>query len=143
MHRQRIEQLIAAYGADPARWPEPERALLSAAPPHDPQLAQLLEQARGLDVWLGAMPAPSAPSADLAARILAAAPRAKSAWSWRALLAELGGPRLAAPALAFAFSLGIGLALLLPAAPATDEAGLDAWLSLALLDETLDEEPLP
>jgi anti-sigma-K factor RskA len=141
MHRERLEQMIRAYGAEPQRWPPAERDRLRAALEAEPELLALLAQESRLDAWLAELPAAPAPSADLAARILASAPPAPR-FDWRALWAELGGSRMAAPALACALTLGLALAVLLPAAPA-EEAGIDTWLSLALLDEGLEEDALP
>lgn len=144
MHRHRLEELIAAYGADPARWPASERAHRADLELLDPQLAALLDEQRTLDRQLAELAVVPAPSQALAARILAAAPRpARPRWSWSALLSELGGPRLAGPALACALSLGLGLALLLPTTPSSDDAVVEDWLALALLDEGVDEELLP
>jgi anti-sigma factor RsiW len=144
MHRHRLEQLIAAYGADPARWPASERKHWIDSALLDPQLAARLDEERALDRQLAELAAVPTPSQALAARILAAAPRpARPRWRWSALLSELGGLRLAGPALACALSLGLGLALLLPTTPPSDDAVVEDWLSLALLDEGVDEELLP
>lgn len=70
MNRDRLEALIAAYGADTNRWPEVERAegarLLAAAD------ADLLAEARSTDDWLAASPRPW-PSAATRDRALASA----------------------------------------------------------------------
>ncbi len=70
----RLGTLIAAYGADPAGWPEDERAgaeaALQTAPP---EIAKQLAEARALDALLETIE-PIAPPADLGARILSSAP---------------------------------------------------------------------
>ena len=83
MDRERFEQLIAAYGADPARWPEGERAqgLRLAA---RSEWAEPLAEQRALDAALGAWSA-EAPSLALRARLAAAMPdarRERRRWWW-------------------------------------------------------------
>ena len=113
MERAQFEALIAAYGAEPARWPAEHRADMQAyiaANPADVREALVVE--RALDEALSASPRP-APSADLAARVLAQRPAALTdiapapAWMfWRA-----SGPyRMAGAALACALVLCAGAA---------------------------------
>lgn len=73
MTPERFTALLEAYGADPRRWPEAERAealaLLAAGPP---VLRQQLQEAAWLDARLDASPV-AAPDETLIARIAAGA----------------------------------------------------------------------
>ncbi|MBL8544149.1 MAG: hypothetical protein JNJ63_10115 [Hyphomonadaceae bacterium] len=61
MDQTRFEAIVAAYGADPKRWPEAERdAAIAYAAAH----AVDLSEARAIDALLGAAP-PIAPPGDL------------------------------------------------------------------------------
>lgn len=91
MDDKRMRAIIAAYGADPARWPEDARA--DSAPATD------LVREQALDAWLDRLPA-LAPSPGLAARITAAAARTRQrgrfgpwlpAGAWRWLVANAAG----------------------------------------------------
>jgi len=165
--RTRLQALIAAYGADPARWPAGEGATLTAALQADPALRAEWADAQALDAALASLPAPALPE-SLAARILQQAPAAAQAASalsstpapaaakplpsatnrprprfgWRDLWIELGGLRLAGPAFACALSLGFGLSWLIPtrSLDASAESDLHTYLALAWLDEGFDEE---
>ncbi|GLK47398.1 hypothetical protein GCM10017620_03710 [Brevundimonas intermedia] len=77
MKAERLHALADAYGADLRRWPASERAFAETLIAADPSLRAVLDQAAALDALLDASPAPT-PSADLAARILAAAPKVKT-----------------------------------------------------------------
>ncbi|WP_395942779.1 hypothetical protein [Brevundimonas sp.] len=77
MKAERLHQLADAYGADLRRWPASERAFAESLIAADPSLRMVMDEAAALDALLGAAPAP-VPSADLAARILAAAPKPKA-----------------------------------------------------------------
>lgn len=141
MKTERLQALIEAYGADPARWPSAERAGpldLSA-----PDTQHLLQQARTLDAALdAALPAIAAPAA-LRAHILRAVPQPSRPW-WQDLWQALGGLRLAGPAFACAFSLGLGLAWMLPAQSdaAFADHELEDYLAVAWIDPA-DSEELP
>ncbi len=76
MKAERLQALAEAYGADMRRWPASERAFAESLIAADPSLGSVLDEAAALDALLDASPAPS-PSPDLAARILAAAPKAR------------------------------------------------------------------
>lgn len=100
MKAERLQALADAYGADLRRWPVSERAFAESLIAGEPSLRAVLDDAAGLDVLLAAAPV-VAPSADLTARILAAAPRRKgrgrlgqAIWFW-----ERAGRRRPAPAL--------------------------------------------
>jgi len=79
MTDDRLIELIEIWGADPASWPEAERAageiLLRANPE---RFASALAEARALDLMLEALPEPAMPRA-LTEAIVAAAPRPKAA----------------------------------------------------------------
>ena len=107
--KTRLAEVLAAYGADPARWPAAERARLEALVRSEPQL---LVEAREIDLVLARAAQPGVP-AGAAARLLARAAetkpqpnvvpfdrirRAGSIWSWGA-----------ATALAASFACGIFL----------------------------------
>lgn len=73
MDKRRLDALLDAYGADPARWPAAERNAAQALLASDPTAQARLEQARLLDRALDALPPAPAPAGDLAARIRNAA----------------------------------------------------------------------
>ncbi|ANC54092.1 MAG: ferric-dicitrate binding protein FerR (iron transport regulator) [Brevundimonas sp.] len=77
MKAERLHELADAYGADLRRWPASERAFAESLIAADPSLKAVLDEAAALDALLDAAPKP-VPSSALIARILAAAPRAKS-----------------------------------------------------------------
>lgn len=68
MNSERALEIIAAYGADSARWPDAERAEALALTADDPHIAAALADAHGLDGLLGAWAQGAAPwDADIAA----------------------------------------------------------------------------
>ncbi len=98
MDAQRFEAILTAYGADPSRWPQDERAEALAFERAEPEAAKILREAAGrLDALLDTVRAPE-PSESLAARILEAG------------LAETRfAPRWLQLAAALALSAGLGL----------------------------------
>jgi hypothetical protein len=60
MTRARAEEILDAYGADPARWPAAERDALRAMIAAEPALAAARDAARRLDAALGVLPPPPA-----------------------------------------------------------------------------------
>ncbi|HYF23923.1 MAG TPA: hypothetical protein VD929_11050 [Caulobacteraceae bacterium] len=95
MNAERFEAMVAAYGAEPRRWPEEERAAALAFLNADPVAERLLFEARMTDAALSAAPSQVA-GAALRDRVLAAAPQPRperAAWwskpflSWGAGLA--------------------------------------------------------
>jgi len=124
----RFRRLIEAYGADPARWPPPERAAALALLATSAQARSALEDVRRLDALLAADRRPAA-DASLAASVVTRAtaqPQDRAERSNRRL--EPGGwslPRLwpqAAGLLAAALlGFAIGWANLLPSAFGGDE----------------------
>lgn len=115
MDRERFETLLDAYGADFRRWPPETRAEAAAFAAQEAEAAALVADARKLDATIDTVRDAPPPSADLAARILAQAPRApRQAFDRRAMFA------LAACAV-FGVVLGYGGGLLAPQ-PAEDDA---------------------
>lgn len=117
MDRSRFEAIVAAYGADPRRWPEAERADAEAFA-RLPEAASALAEANALDAVLDE--AADAAPVSLAFRraALAAAPRLAPAMTWRPLAAlaacallgvviGVGGARQAAEQQAVAVALDI------------------------------------
>lgn len=129
MDRERFAYLLDAYGADFRRWPAQVRAQAAAFAAQDAEAAALIGEARKLDAVLDGARDEAGPSADLAARILAAAPRAqRPAFDRRAMLA------LAACAV-FGVLIGYGGGLLAPA-PAED----DSYFSMAFEAPSFEDE---
>jgi len=125
MTDDRLHALIAAYGADPSSWPEGERAAARAhLAAHADRFADALEDARVLDLAFAENDIPEAPS-ELAARILAEAPRAvRPGASWAGRLREILFPNgLRWPAGATAAALVMGVAAGVFTAPATADDG--------------------
>lgn len=124
MDLPRFTALCEAYGGDPARWPEGERAAALAMTAADPAAAQALADARALDETLEAS-RPVPPSAVLRDRILASAPKPRPAsglrfgWGLRAGL----GAGLAAAGIA---GVLVGSALTAPADEAASAAAVAA-----------------
>lgn len=120
MDRERFAELLDAYGADFRRWPAETRAAAAAYAAQNAEAAALIAEARKLDAVLDAGREQAPPSAELADRILAFAPRVvRPAFDRRAMLA------LAACAV-FGVVIGYGGGLLAPA-PLED----DAYFSMA------------
>lgn len=143
MNAERLQQLIAAYGADPRRWPEAERdsgrALLAAGPDQDgPDWAVAVEAARDLDHRLWASP-PPAVSVALRDRVLASAATAgltpRRMRLWRDRLALVFGAGWAAAACA-----GVAAGIVLSAQISAD-ASADAVLYQAS-QSTLDDSEM-
>lgn len=130
----RLATLLDAYGADPQRWPEPERdaalALLRASEP-----ARILQRAAAaLDAKIDAWAVPPH-SAALRAAVIASAPPHRG---WRQgltdLWRDLGGWQLAGPAFAASLALGALLPMWLGDA-ATDLPDEDLIAAMQLVDE--------
>jgi hypothetical protein len=95
MDNDRLDRLLAAYGADPARWPQGERAAamrLFAERPRPEALAAASRIDGLLDAWV-----PASASLSLRERIAASAPRPRGEKSvWRSPMFWLSGAGLAA-----------------------------------------------
>lgn len=142
---QRLDALLAAYGADLARWPEEEAGVLAMRP----DLHAKVAQERALDEMLDAFKI-DAPDAALHARILAAyaaqtemRPARQSAGFWRALAGALWpeGPSwvpmgTCAAALLLGLYIGASGAL---TAMSSDPQTESALLSLAMADSVFEE----
>lgn len=108
MTRNRALEIIAAYGADSARWPPVEAAALRAIAASDALVASALAEAQPLDGLLADWAEASVPvGIDLAAitRLPAEAPVPARRW-------VAGG--------IFAAAIAAGIAFLVPVAPAAD-----------------------
>ncbi|REG49702.1 hypothetical protein B0G80_6101 [Paraburkholderia sp. BL6669N2] len=74
MTPERFQQIVEAYGAEPRRWPQQERAAAQAwAQSHRAEAEALLAQAAGVDAWLSADKV-EPPGAALLERVLGSAP---------------------------------------------------------------------
>lgn len=71
MTPKRLRQILAAYGAQPRRWPEPEREAALALLTDSGEARRLLDEARAVDRLLDTVPAREATldAASLAARL--------------------------------------------------------------------------
>lgn len=136
----RFRELTDAYGADPARWPPPEREGAEALLAHDARARAVQAQAAALDALLAA-DAVAPPRPPLRRAILLAAEMRGPGFLpmlWR----ELGGLRVAGPALAASLVLGIGVADVFglqstDAATAATQA--PGYAELALLDGSYED----
>ena len=111
---KRVREIVAAYGADVARWPAAERAAALAIIRDDPELSALLREARRLDSMLDTFAPllPAMKAGDLAERVMAAAPQAPAPrrlretsvpfWRW------FGWPKLAGLAMAGLIGFTVG-----------------------------------
>lgn len=88
----RVEAVLRAFGANPARWPTAERAAVADAARTDLHTARMRQQEAALDRLLDRAPAHVA-ATDLVARIQSAAlrtPTERVRTPWRGALAALG-----------------------------------------------------
>lgn len=115
MDHRRLEQLIAAYGAEPARWPSAERVAAEAL-----ALGLDLGPERALDAALDAF-AVEAPSLALRQRILGHAPQSRLARAWR----PSGAFWLSGASLAAACAVGVVFGVSLGGAMAGSAAQVD------------------
>lgn len=165
----RLTELLAAYGADPRRWPADERPAAEAMLAASADARALAERERELDLMLDAAPDAEVPAA-LIERLVAARPRPMAAGpaaatrqrpvagGMRSFLAGFtravwpyGSPVLPAGALAASIMLGIAFGAAMPSALgglyaektiATSTTG-DPLVSLALADNEYPEEWRP
>lgn len=121
MDIDRFRRLADVHGGDLDRWPEADRTAAEALLARDAAARALHEDARTLDAWL-ATGIVDPPPAHLRRRILADAGTRVRPSFLRTVLRELGGPRVAGPALAASLVLGIGAALVLEPATSADMA---------------------
>jgi hypothetical protein len=127
--RDRMHAVLAAYGADPARWPHADRELAASLP--DTALAAALEDARTLDSAMSRASRPVAPAGaaerliarvDDGANVVQFARRAQAPHTRRAAL-----PGRLAAMIALAASLALGIYL--------GASGQADWLTSPLLAE--------
>jgi anti-sigma-K factor RskA len=136
MTLQRLQALLAAYGAKPARWPQAERLAAQQLLLHHPAAAELQGSAQALDEFLDAWQSPAPPSHSAAASIMqglparpVAVPSADPLWRW---LERLMDWRVLSPALAAMLVAGIALGLQLTPKQPVDYSDAD-WLSFTQL----------
>ena len=122
MNAERFAAIVEAYGAEPRRWPESERADAEAFAAR-PEARSILADARALDVMLDATDAPAPVNLGFMRQALASAPKAPTpAVSWR-------------PVAAMAACAVIGVALGFGGArQAADEQAAAAALEIAFGD---------
>ncbi len=144
MRLDRFRAIVAAHGADPARWPAAERVACDSLLASSVAAQELVADAARLDAALESLPAPQ-PSLAIRTAILAAAPRpaapslpVRLGNGWREIFGELGGWRMAGAVTAASLALGVVSGSLLSAAlPTESPPGL---LQLALLDDGFSED---
>lgn len=145
MTRTRLEKLLAAYGADPARWPPADRQAAGYLA-SDASLGTSLEEARRVDRMLDRLPQPQPASDALYARLMAGADRAQPGGVIARLAGwlpgfggDLSGRALAGEAATLAVALVAGLWLaasgLAVQAESMDLSPYVLGGELALLDE--------
>ncbi len=112
MSPQRLNEIIAAFGSEPSRWPQAEREAAQAALAAADTV--LLREAAALDAALDAWRVPE-PAPDLAARILEQSRSIAQAGSRRSavtsFLHSLFGPSMAPQLAGLAVALVIGFAI--------------------------------
>jgi len=130
----RVRALLAAYGADPERWPAAERAAAERLLADDPALASEFADARAFDSLLDALPAP-APSPALRVRLKDIPDRARLGWTAPlAWLWPFGTPWRPAAGLVAAALLGVIVGI---ATPETTTAASDVATTF-----TYDDDPV-
>ena len=130
MSEERFLTLAAAYGADMTRWPVGERAAAGAFVAANPQIVEAcLAAERLLDAALGRYGARDA-AASLRTRIIAAAPRERTAGAiWRWLTGAglgLGLAASCAAGVAAGYTLGHPAVARMMRPPAVDASQLSA-----------------
>jgi len=105
---KRFEQILDAYGADPSRWPEGERAQAEAFLAGSAEAQAMAQGAHELDGWLNTATA-HAPSELLQRRVLKAAPGApRHVFGWAS-----GAGWAAAAAAGLVLGLSVGQQMIL------------------------------
>jgi anti-sigma-K factor RskA len=140
MTLERFRAIVAAYGANPARWPAAERRACESLVAVSVEAQALVGEALRLDAVLDALPA-ARPTPAIRAAILAAAhaapPPSRLREAWREIFGDLGGWRTAGAALAASLLLGIVSGGLLSEGLAPESS--PSLLQLALLDDDFSE----
>lgn len=113
MTNERFKELLDAYGANPARWPEAEREAALALAKSSDEARRLLDEAAALDRLIDlAETTPVTP--ELQARILAALPELRRGGVIASLMP--GRPAwIPITALAASLALGLGVGTFIPA----------------------------
>ncbi len=143
--RTRLAEVLAAYGADPARWPAAERDRLMAHLDVAPDLQALLTEAREIDRVLAEARAPEVPT-GAAARLVARAGQQNASATVIPLSPARARPRPsiwswgAAAALAASFGLGmfLGTTNLAPSFGGSDVVEIDDPIVLTGIDDAPD-----
>jgi hypothetical protein len=156
MTRERLVEIIEAYGASPANWPEAEREAVSDLLHRSPELRVLLSEAKSLDDVLVQLPLAEKPSDVLIERLMAARPRSLPVQAERSHRRAAGWRQfwpygsLALPTGALACSMMLGLFLgttmqteLAGATSAVSQADSDQLVALALAETNYPEEWKP
>ncbi|WP_460811744.1 hypothetical protein [Luteimonas pelagia] len=134
MTLDRFRALADAWGGDLSRWPVSDQAAAEVILATTPAARAVLDDARSLDALLGHDVVASLSTGLRRAIVLAADARLEAGF-WKTLWRELGGARIAGPALAASVVLGVAAsAMLSPALDATTTAEPPDYAELALLD---------
>ena len=112
----RVTELIAAYGGDPARWPDEERTAAEAVLEAAPEAQLLLKEAQRVDAALAARPTPAPADRAFVDRLMAIPAGAEATQSpglpsRLSALMPMGRVVPQAIALGVAFFLGAGIGL--------------------------------
>ena len=99
---KRFEQIVDAYGGDPQRWPDGERAAAEALMATNAEARVMADEAARLDGWLDHA-TEAGPSDLLVRRVLKAAPTAPRTFGWAS---GAGWAAAAAAGLMLGLSLG-------------------------------------
>lgn len=130
----RVRALLAAYGADPDRWPAHERDAAQRRIAASPELASEVADAAALDSFLDALPTP-VPSPALRAALKDIPDQAAQSWAdWHAGLWPFGAPWRPAAGLVAAAVVGIMVGI---ASPSTDTVTTETT-SVAAYDPVAD-----
>lgn len=105
MRLDRFRELLDAYGAEPRRWPEAERASAEQFMAENAVARALADEARGLDAWLDAGWSPETSELTVA-RVVRAAPSPRAILSRLGLASGVGWAAAAAAGLLVGLSLG-------------------------------------
>ena len=105
MRLDRFRELLDAYGAEPRRWPEAERASAEQFMAENAVARALADEARGLDAWLDAGWSPEMSELTVA-RVVRAAPSPRAILSRLGLASGVGWAAAAAAGLLVGLSLG-------------------------------------
>jgi hypothetical protein len=134
MTLDRFRALADAWGGDLSRWPASERVAARALMEASPAARAELDDARSFDALLSRdVVAP--PSTGLRRAIVLAADARLEGGFWNTLWRDLGGARIAGPALAASVVLGIAAsAILSPALDTATTTESPDYAELALLD---------